>query len=86
VFIIGYVLHLLHMPLPQYFQKAWRTPLMAAALPACVWWPLSANTNDWTWIKLFGFGFAGLLPYAALVAVIEWQARSRSRNVVRRAA
>ena len=33
IFIIGYVLRLLRMPVRRYFNRAWRTPLMVAMPP-----------------------------------------------------
>jgi O-antigen/teichoic acid export membrane protein len=74
---IGYVLRLLRMPLTRYIREAWRMPLTAAALPVSVWWPLSAGIAEWSWSKLFAIGLAGLAPYAAVVAAIEWRTRRR---------
>ena len=82
--VIGHVGRILDLPTGRYISRAWVTPLTMSTIPLAIWWLLSGRVSDWSWPTLFGCGLAGMLPYGAIVAAMEWrglmQAR-RERNV-----
>jgi len=62
----------------EYLRGGWLKPLLTVIVPVALWWPLAGNVNSWG--TLFGIGLAGLAPYAAVIAGLEWVSR-RPRGV-----
>ena len=56
---------------PREYLAAWAKPLAAAAVPVAVWAAL--GTPAAAWPDIFACGLAGLVPYAAVVAGVEWR-------------
>ena len=73
LFAIGYAGRVLDVPVGNYLAMAWVKPLCTAVIPAGVWWfvtPVNAM-----WIEIAIGITAGLVPYAAIVAAIEFGPR-----------
>ncbi|HEX4613928.1 MAG TPA: oligosaccharide flippase family protein [Urbifossiella sp.] len=69
VFAIGYAAWVLEVGAGTYLRSAWLRPLLAAVVPAAVWWAVTPAAATWAAIA---FGIAcGLAPYALAVAVLE---------------
>src|SRR5262249_44881477 len=85
LFVTGYACRVLGVGLRRYLVASWLAPLVAACIPAAVWWFASPVGAAWGAIAL-GIGM-GLVPYGAVVAVIELVPRLATlRRSVRRAA
>ncbi len=72
---IGYAAWLLGVGPRAYLGAAWLRPLLAALVPAAVWWAVAPAEAAWAAIAR-GI-LAGLVPYVAAVGALEWAGRSR---------
>ena len=71
--LIWYTAQELGVPLRRYARRAWVRPLVAATVPAAVWWWVSPAEPTWLSITL-GLT-AGLLPYTLAAAAVEFGPR-----------
>src|SRR5436190_4834409 len=61
VFVIAYACSVLEVRLRSYFVRSWLKPLVAACVPAVLWWFVTPAEATWGAIAL---GIAtGLVPY-----------------------
>ena len=78
LFVIGYSCRTLEVGIGRYVVAGWLRPLVAATVPAAVWW--LTTPAEPTWLAI-GIGIAGgLLPYAACAAGMEWFLASGGRK------
>jgi len=68
LFVLGFTLKKLRIPMRTY-AGAWLKPLALLTIPITVWLSLGEATPDWP--SLFGKGFAGMIPYAMAVCIVE---------------
>jgi O-antigen/teichoic acid export membrane protein len=73
--LIGYTARELGVPLGRYVRQAWVRPLLAAVVPAAVWWWVTPAEPTWIGIAL-GLA-AGLVPYTLAAAAVEFGGRFR---------
>ena len=71
--LIGYTARELGVPLGRYVRTAWVRPLVAATVPAAVWWWVTPAEP--TWVAIAAGLAVGLVPYAAAVAAVEFGGR-----------
>jgi O-antigen/teichoic acid export membrane protein len=85
LFVISYACSVLDVRVRRYVAASWAKPLAAACVPTAVWWFVTPVEATWGAIAL-GIG-VGLVPYAAVIAVVELTPRlAMLRRSVRRAA
>jgi O-antigen/teichoic acid export membrane protein len=73
LFVIAYSCRVLDVSVGRYLVAGWLRPACAAVVPAVVWWVVTPAEPTWFAI---GAGIAaGLVPYAIVVAAIEFAAR-----------
>jgi O-antigen/teichoic acid export membrane protein len=83
LFVVVHVTRMLGITPGQYFRRSWAAPLLIAAIPLSIWWPLAAQIEAWTWPRLIACGCAGLVPHGSVVLLLEWQRRrSRVRSTI----
>lgn len=80
LFVIGHVGRILDLPMSRYVRQAWMMPMAASAMPLTIWWLLCERVSDWSWLTLISCGVAGMLPYVAIVAAMEWRGVLKARR------
>ena len=70
LFVIAYGCRVLDVSAGQYLSAGWLRPACAAVVPAVVWW--FVTPADPTWLSIGAGIAAGLVPYAAVVACVEF--------------
>jgi O-antigen/teichoic acid export membrane protein len=73
LFVIGYACFVLEVRFRRYLAVGWLKPLLAAWVPAAVWWVVTPAEATWGGIAL-GIG-TGLVPYGIVVLGIEFAPR-----------
>ena len=71
LFAIAYACRVLDVPITRYLLGAWLRPALAACVPAAVWWVVAPVEPRWSAIA--SGVTVGLVPYAAVVAGIEFR-------------
>ncbi|MCZ2340511.1 MAG: oligosaccharide flippase family protein [Bacteroidales bacterium] len=71
LFVIGFTLLTLGIPLRAYLRRSWLQPLLANTLPLAIWLALGEPAPTWPTIAV-GI-IAGLVPYGVLVGGMEFR-------------
>ncbi len=69
LFAIGYACFVLDVGVGRYLLTGWLKPLVAACVPAAVWWFATPVDSTWSAIGM-GIGM-GLVPFVLVVVGIE---------------